>query len=457
MLRELSETGKHAPSHGQSQLKRLVLIYYVVAASCFALATPVFEAPDEPYHLDHVNYLIRNRSLPNQLDPDRRVEREGHQPPLYYIAGACVGSVLNGGRPIETALNTNPLHKEHGGPREDVAFYEHGSEMAFAQWSDQIAFFGLRFVGVLFGLLHLIFIIRISRLLGLGDAWAIAPVLFVATLPQYLFNTATINNDNLAMMLSSMTIYFVLRLWKEPERITFFLLAGLFLGLGLCAKKTTLFILPVALVLLACLILRAGARRSLVVRNSLAFIVVGAATSGWYFMRNWTLYGDPLGSAMEKQTLAALTWEPTLLSSYFLWSFWYILFGSFIGIFGWMQIKMPILIYGAYAALFTICCLGALLNSVGERKGREDKLWPALFILACLAGVVIYNLSFRQPQGRFLFPVLGPIAVLLTFGLQELVKRTSIHVGTKTCLALAGACFLVVDLIALWRIHAFYH
>ncbi len=434
-----------------------MLVYYVVAASCFALSTPVFEAPDEPYHLDHVNYLIRNRSLPNQFNPDRRVEREGHQPPLYYMVGTCVGSVLNGGRPIETALKTNSLHKEHGGSLEDVAFYEHGTGKAFADRGDQVAFFGLRFMGVVFGLINLIFIIRISRLLGLGGGWAIAPALFVATLPQHLFNIATINNDNLAMMLSSMTIYFVLGLWKKPERITFFLLAGLFLGLGLCTKKTTLFIMPVAFVLLACLILRAKTRRPLVVRNTMAFVAIVVATSGWYFIRNWTLYGDPLGSAMEKQTLAALTWEPTLLSNYFLWSFWYILFGSFVGIFGWMQIKMPILIYGAYAALFAVCGLGLLFNAIGERKGREDKPWPALFILACLAGVVIYNLSFRQPQGRFLFPVLGPIAVLLTMGFQEISKRASIHLGPKTCLALAGACFLVVDLVALWQIHAFYH
>jgi hypothetical protein len=57
-----------------------VLLYFALAASLFAAVVPVHEAPDEPFHLDYVNFLLERGALPDQRREASGVFREGHQP-----------------------------------------------------------------------------------------------------------------------------------------------------------------------------------------------------------------------------------------------------------------------------------------------------------------------------------------------------------------------------------------
>ena len=69
-----------------------ILIVYMVLATLYNFANPVFESPDEIYHYDFIRYIQKNGHLP-VIDMDGP-ETQYHQVPLYYIVTAAITSPL---------------------------------------------------------------------------------------------------------------------------------------------------------------------------------------------------------------------------------------------------------------------------------------------------------------------------------------------------------------------------
>jgi hypothetical protein len=80
----------------------------------------------------------------------------------------------------------------------------------------------------------------------------------------------------------------------------------------------------------------------------------------------------------------------------------------------------------------------------------------ATFALACIGGVVVFNLTFNQPQGRYLFAVLPFLAYLWAAGLdvwlRQLRARWSVTVATAAIVLSAVA----IDVASLDRVAHFY-
>ena len=90
--------------------------------------------------------------------------------------------------------------------------------------------------------------------------------------------------------------------------------------------------------------------------------------------------------------------------------------------------------------------MGSLLWTRGGRAPPARAVFGALFVLACGAGIIAYNLTYSQPQGRFLFPVLSLLAIALSAGLRELLRPLSRLPGPRRS---PGALFrLVAALVA---------
>ncbi|HKY33144.1 MAG TPA: hypothetical protein VJV23_11455, partial [Candidatus Polarisedimenticolia bacterium] len=66
-----------------------------------------------------------------------------------------------------------------------------------------------------------------------------------------------------------------------------------------------------------------------------------------------------------------------------------------------------------------------------------------------VAQVVIYNLTFTQAQGRFLFPALGSIVLLMTTGLLELARRAGLPEPGPRAAALGIALMAIANMAVL--------
>ncbi len=431
-----------------------VLVYFAVVASLFAAVVPVYEAPDEPFHLDYVNFLLERGALPDQRREESGVFREGHQPPLYYGLAALLTLPFRGGSAVEVEIERNPQHVLGGGERRDVAYFLHPPEPPFRSPGSRRAYTALRALGIALGAVTLLFTFRISRLLIPDDRWSWLPGAMLATLPQFLFIFSSISSDNLANALAAASIYLALRLLREPERGRHYLLLGVVLGLGLCTKKTTLpLLLPIAAMVFWLLQRGAPGRRQIVARTCLLLAAM-LALGGWVYLRNLHLYGDLLGTEMEKRTLSFVVAEQSLLSPYFRWTFWSGVATSFVGRFGWMQIPLPLVVYLGWWLVLGAGIAGAAVAIVREREHRAPILLAAGFGLSNLAGVLYFNMTFPEPQGRYLFPVVSLVAVLAVFGLRFAAARLPAAARiVPVAVVLLG---VVSDALALLRIRGFY-
>ncbi|MCX7841360.1 MAG: hypothetical protein N2559_18145, partial [Anaerolineae bacterium] len=78
---------------------------------------------------------------------------------------------------------------------------------------------------------------------------------------------------------------------------------GALIGLGILTKTTALGLIPFSMLVLIIVALRARDARFAIVSNVMMLAVI-AFISGWWFVRNHILYGDPL--AYRLMTVSAL-------------------------------------------------------------------------------------------------------------------------------------------------------
>ena len=71
--------------------------------------------------------------------------------------------------------------------------------------------------------------------------------------------------------------------------------------------------------------------------------------------------------------------------------------------------------------------------------------------------MVVYNLTFSQPHGRFLFPVISFIGIQLALGMKTIsAKINSDRLGKILIMVLVTA-FILCDLVAIVSTHQFYY
>jgi hypothetical protein len=104
-------------------------------------------------------------------------------------------------------------------------------------------------------------------------------------------------------------------------------------------------------------------------------------------------------------------------------------FHSFWGQFGWMAVPMPDSTYLLLGLLSGVALLGWLWWRIDRRKLQvaSSKLQGAILLLLLFVltfgGFIYYNLTFVQHQGRYLFPALIPIGLVVAIGLDHILQK----------------------------------
>jgi 4-amino-4-deoxy-L-arabinose transferase-like glycosyltransferase len=191
---------------------------------------------------------------------------------------------------------------------------------------------------------------------------------------------------------------------------------GVHLGLALASKASTVFLLPI--VLLWALSSWRRPRRSLA-HLTISFGVALLLAGGWY-LRNWIHYGDPFqmrsvfetfSSAARFSPMGGPEWETLLqgtLESFF--GFWH----------SEILLPAPLLIGFLFATGVTVAGLLAALTRARRQRVPENlrRLFgPALLAWTTMCGLIVAgNLGIPSPQGRYLYPALGPLLILVAIG-----------------------------------------
>jgi len=429
-----------------------ILLAYGYISLGYARGTPRWNNPDEPAHVNVIRQIATTGTLPVLVEGDwdkatldrlttawfpndyevDGIRYEGHQPPLYYLLAA----------PVHRLTASQPLNRQ---------------------------ILALRLFSAAIGAVAVVAAFVVAR-----EAAPDRPVLAVLTAATVAFvpmNTAisaAVNNDCLATSLAAVTLAALMVGRRRGFSDRWAVGLGVLVGALVITKLTVYVFAPLILVTLFLASrnphtspltlgdgtgspspaaggrgdvggadVRAAQRRGPHGRHDGGWGVgatslrwpaiaagVGLLVSGWWLVRNMLVYGplDPLAMVRHDQIVVGQPrWAAYDLEAFDF--FFRILFRSFWGMFGWMGVVLDDGFYILYLVLTVLGVAGVVLGrwtADNQQLRHKDILgWAALLVFG---EVAYYNLTFIQPQGRYLFPALVPIGLFLSSGWWHLAS-----------------------------------
>ncbi len=410
-----------------------VLALYLSLTVLYSLSVPLWEAPDEPSHYLCVRRFSEGDSFHPPLYPgpfrdDWSAKHlfsfyQRSQPPLYYILTAPVMKV------IASSLFTSGGGIEFPPVRPDFNregnLFIHRQATVRAIAPAEVTVHILRLFSVIPGCAAVFFIYRLTRLVFPGDPRiALFAGTFAATLPQFNFVTGSISNDSLAAALGAGTLLFLIRRAgkKCPLRPRDCIGLGILLLLSLVTKFNLVFLFPVAFIFI-CLKAK-DARRWMVLPWAATLTVLPVVLA---VTAAAILFPAETGLKTRVLTLRLLGTSPALVTFPHFRHMIGALYRSFFALFGWMSIPVNRWLYLTWGGIVAVSLAGLTKEFFpggmpDENRRRRLGLLAAAFLLLLL-GVIKNNFLVRQSQGRFLFPALGAISVLIGYGFWEILPE----------------------------------
>lgn len=406
-----------------------ILVFFIFLAGVYSVLNPLFESPDEVWHYAFVQHLASGQALP-VLDPQHPGPwaQEGGQPPLYYLATSLFTRLLPPSDWRQTLQANLQADIGHYLPDGNGNAFIHTPVEAWPYRSAALAIHLARLISILLGACTILVTYLIGREIWPQRPWlAMSGAALLAFTPMFLFISASVSNDNLIVLLCSLACWLMLRLLRQPPTPLRFLVLGATIGLAALSKISGIALLAQAGLLLAWL---AWQRRDFRLLLWGGVCVLGAAllVAAWWYVRNWQLYGDPLGLNVF---IAIIGPRQPHITLWQLTKEWQGLVRSYWGVFGWMNVVAPNWFYWLLNGLALLGIGGLLVQLV--RRLHWHRL-PSPLVMARITMLVIWplvvfislvrwTLITPATQGRLLFPAAFALVLLLAYGLSSLAPQ----------------------------------
>ncbi len=410
---------------------RLLLIAYLLLGTIYSVATPIFEASDEVSHYAVVQHIADTGELPvQQLGVKTAWEQEGSQPPLYYLLVSPLAQLIDT-RDAAERMYRNP-HAAPGDPSLDANrnLIIHSPAEDFPWRNTTLAVHLIRFLSIALGAGTIGLSYRIARRI-FPDRLAIpiGTAALIAFNPMFLFISASVNNDNLTILLTSLALYLSVRCWDEPPgRLDHRgwgrrLVLGLVLGGAALSKISGLTLLPIVALILTVRHLRERDWRGWLLSGVLLALPV-LLIAGWWYVRNLQLYGELFG--LETMVAIAGPRSRDLLALVaefdgFRYAYW--------ALFGAVNIVTFPLAYFIFDLFMLLAAIGCGLWFIRNRRSDRFGLMLILtgYVLLVFVGVIRWTMMTPASQGRLMFPAIAAISLLLWLGWETILDFRHWH------------------------------
>ncbi|MCB9076487.1 MAG: hypothetical protein H6631_02745 [Anaerolineaceae bacterium] len=445
----------------------IILVAFTILGLLYDFTVPIFEKPDELKHFAVIQYIQTQRRLPVVREGVYKPwDQEGTQPPLYHLLAAAATSWL------DLSHFEEPPRNPHYVDDRSFVWRERGNNNLYLHspgetWSTNpviLAAHMARWLSLLAGVATVALTYFLARIIFIDDALQsqavnsqqsdisnqVSPFIIhnssfilcllsaalVAFIPQFLHVSSAITNDSLSVTLAAAALVVLAMIIKRGGSIRAAMFLGVILGLGAITKLSMLYLWPVTgLVILY----DAYRRRAWVDLLRFGAIIGGLILllAGWWYWRNWRLYGDPTGLAAHLLYRGgALDPRPTLAD---LWRTELVgLELSFWAAFGAGQILLEPWLYDILRWIKYIVLVGIIVGVIRFVSSTRSAIShqpsavsarPSPLIILCLLALwtfIVFAALLRWMQitpaswGRLLFPTLPALGILTAWGLAEL-------------------------------------
>lgn len=414
----------------------LIVLLYLGLGVAYSVVNPLFESPDEALNYANVRYLVEHRRLP-VLQPGEPTK--AHHPPLYYVLGALLTFWVPNEHFDAIVERVNPFWAYHlWEPGVDnKSLYLHDPTLESFPYQDAaLGVHLIRWLSLLMGVGTVLLVYATAREViaavygnrgsRLAPALALGAAALVAFNPMFLYISGSVHDDPLANLVSAAMLYVAARILTRGATTERAVGLGVLMGLGILTKLTCLLVMPTAgLVLLYRPLAdrgRAGWRKA--VRLGGAAVGLALLIGGWWFVRNWLLYGEPTAMVRQTGVWGVRENAPDIAAAVRELGF---LYNSLWGIFGYGQIPFPRPVYDLARLVGLVALGGLVLLGVRHRSGRSahNGSLVVLGVLATAPAVALavnfarMTISAAADFGRYLFVTLAVLAPLYVLGLAE--------------------------------------
>jgi hypothetical protein len=491
-------------SAGRRRLAGWLFAIAALNFACWALITPSFQAPDEVDHFAYTQSLVERGEAPSR-NPGSPLARwssaeslaledmsffTDHQvgdtkPPWvplqehrYHAQVAALRPRSDDGGGNETAATHGPIYYAALAPAYAIAGSSPFSQLTL-----------MRLTSALIGALTVLFTFLLARELAPGRPWlAVLAALLVAYQPMYGFISGVVNNDVGVNAGAAALELLMIRALRRGVTLPWGLLTGgLLLALPL-VKGTAYSLYPVAGVAFLAALWRhhrrcrheggaAGRRpasrasRSQSTAAGWVGVALGAAVvyelSAHYANAFEPSGGGTVAAANASVANEALAhplgylgylWEVFLPRLSFMaphfeglgWPAYTIFVKRGWGAFGWYDVFFPKWVFVAILlAMLLVPLLGVLAARVEWQFVRRNLLEAAILLLTPIAVVAGFEAAFyttgSRPLlaefGRYAFPAIGPLAVLVVAALHALGRRRALIAGSGLLVGMLALSF----------------
>lgn len=512
---ERSDTSTVRQDTHRDLLRDIVLVFFIALGVrlLWVVIIPPWLAPDEPDHYVYTSHIVDQGQIPHPPYPNYPSYPQEFTESATLTRVTELDPVLSG-RPESTlahfpvAYDYDPA-RTYAGPTADRLTSAGGRASPYPPLYyllDAIPYalfkhapvlsrlYAARSGSALLGAFSCVFAYLLAYEVRRSRRWGWAPALCMAFLPMYVFDTATTNNDAAMNCFSTLLIWLAVRVYMRPTltlRLAF--AVGIASAMVMLTKPTALSVVVVAgVVMLIKIVPRVGAGwqrvRPALAPGSVYAMGVCALYGPWLVFRLYYYHAIGLGvipiapvvrfltgiSRVDAAPVDTATAHQTVLTAgYSVWSylryeadkgpeyFHWLLIKTFWGYFGWLHLPLPAWVYVPIGVFYVIGLIGLGIQLVLQPE-RRSVLWLLCsFVLAhffFLFYVVNYNVyratgsdaSFGL-QGRYFFPILAPLLLLLLSGWDHLCRERPF------ALRLAPAAMLALQLIALATLLSHYY
>ncbi len=444
--------------HLQKAMLFSIALVYCVLSSLYAILTPPWESPDEPAHYLYVSQLAA-RWRPPEDTSVKQTESfskdqayitsnyEWYQPALGYLPGAVAYKLLEIVAPGRLPKQMPLLSSSFPDIPARYNIFVHPGTTVRDVWRGA---WGVLIIRVFLSLLGLPVIFAVYKVGCLLDkesgSLGIAAAGWVAFLPQFTFINASVRSDTLANAIAALVFLIAALLQASAaHRNKNTLLMGVFIGLGLISKNTFIYIAPIGL--MAIILSDPRIPRTWLRPTTLVYAPALVLWSTYYLA-----FGEAR-TALSYTLTTTLKINPTLLTwGHFLGILRPLWIDLFYARFGWANVAPPAIWSWITFCSWSIGCCVTLIQGIRlyRKSGLnlQVKIITMLFfgILLAFIGIVRFNFSVVQPQGRFLFPALLPWAILGFWGIWQNLSKRAEKIAT----------ILIISFMLIFNIYALF-
>ncbi len=379
----------------------LIFSLYILLAAGYSLLMPIWEAPDEPAHYHIVWHLARRDRLPT-LEHNY----EMNQPKVFYYLGSWV---VRGLDKIDTRFSSYFLpHEYKQNIRTPVRRFDWNSD----NYRFLLGVYALRWLNILFGACALLLNWKTFQLIAPEKyTLRIAAFALAALIPQYLHIMSSVSNDALGTLAGALLFYLTIRMITTCSNFLSLILIPLAIILPLTTKLT---VLPVSAALLVIIgwnwLFRLPQKRWLMY-SGLAVLLGGVLL---YF-----IFPETIQTAMGEITWRLFSFHRNVTTSKYLKFIVDQIISTYWGKVGWLAVQLPDVVIILLTAFGLI---GMAMNARNLIKTRSQDpqfyVWIATWLIALftIAAVARNGLTTGATQGRFLFPAIGALSILMVSG-----------------------------------------